>query len=925
MNYSYLLIHFLIHFICLNSFAQNVYFQQFDTKDGLPSSEIYDVIQDDKGYLWFTSDKGLIKYDFNDFKVLGINEGLSNMVNFTFFQESNNTFWINGLDGTFSYWDGNTLSPFKFNNVLKQNAAFHNAWHEIIDIKNNTISFVLSNRPDNRIFKININTGELNMSFSNELKHSKKCSPKISKLINYYNTTFKYRPKDLGKYLFAYSFLTPELYKVFNKYENKGIINEFEFNNNLWLLTNTGIEIRNLKNPSKLIKSYNFNASVSACKILDNGEIWLTTTSNGIIRVPNKDIELIEFSNSHDINVDDIILFNKTIFVRSINNQLYELNKNKSRLVTQNVFKGINSLVESNKGSGKKFYFANMIIDENNLITKTYPLDLHIPINDNLNIISRHRIINFKLANNEDDKSFLLDKYIKIIELDLIGDQLFYSTINGFYKISTNISKKNEFKIDTLLFNTRVNTFEKDHDGIWLGSLGKGLFYCQNETCFHIDSLLENTNILCLKQENSKTIWVGTNKGLFKISYLVQGNFPKASRVVLYTVNDGLPSNYIKDIEISNDSICVGTDKGFVKFASSKIQKDSKSPKIDLEYIKFNENNYTDYSENIQVSNLENDIEIKFNTVTPDKSINTNKAYNYRLTLDRNKTSEWQNLSNGLIRFSNQNPGNYLFEVKGKNSNDQWSEIKSISFSIIPPIYQTPLFKLTSVLILITALFYIWNKRTQRLKQKLSLELRLKSSELNTLRNQMNPHFIFNSLNAVQSYIFSDKKVEANFYIHNISKLVRKSLDFSRREKITIEEEVYFVSSYLNLEKMRHGREVRTKVVCNIPDMSTKIPPLLVQPLIENSLKHAFKKQSSDPFIEIVYNSNEKFLFIEVRDNGSGYNPRKIQKSNSSLGTEIIKQRISLINERNNSDAASFRIKSVFGEGTICTIQLPKL
>ena len=191
----------------------------------------------------------------------------------------------------------------------------------------------------------------------------------------------------------------------------------------------------------------------------------------------------------------------------------------------------------------------------------------------------------------------------------------------------------------------------------------------------------------------------------------------------------------------------------------------------------------------------------------------------------------------------------------------------------------------------------------------------------------MNPHFIFNSINAVQSYIFSGMKAEANIYIHSLSKLMRKSLKFSRCETISLSEEIEFLKEYMLLEQMRFDSlfEFTIKFDETIDKDVIFIPPLVIQPIVENAIKHAFKSMKSGGKILIDYQVKEKLVHISVVDNGKGINQkeRNRSKDHQSLGLEIVRQRLSLINEKLNINDAGIEIRSNAPSGTICHITLP--
>jgi len=180
----------------------------------------------------------------------------------------------------------------------------------------------------------------------------------------------------------------------------------------------------------------------------------------------------------------------------------------------------------------------------------------------------------------------------------------------------------------------------------------------------------------------------------------------------------------------------------------------------------------------------------------------------------------------------------------------------------------------------------------------------------------MNPHFVFNALNSIQNFVFKNDVKKANYYLSRFSKLMRDGLQFARLKYISLEEEIIFLNTYLELEKMRFPDKFtyNVKVEDDIPTNRYYIPPLLFQPILENAVKHAFKNIDYEGLLKI--NFEEKIpgevLKITITDNGEGFDLEKVginkQTKNKSLGMEIITNQIALLNSEGKDTKASFKI-----------------
>lgn len=253
--------------------------------------------------------------------------------------------------------------------------------------------------------------------------------------------------------------------------------------------------------------------------------------------------------------------------------------------------------------------------------------------------------------------------------------------------------------------------------------------------------------------------------------------------------------------------------------------------------------------------------------------------------------------------------------------------IKQLCTMFISSTPQVTLLIIHSIVFAIAIIYLIINRK--------NLKKRILRYEQQVLLSQMNPHFVFNSLTAIQSYIFRNEPHTASKYLASFAKLTRLILENSRAELCSIEREISTLKLYLDLQKLRfEGRFDYTITVDErIDPDTTLIPPMLAQPLIENAIEHGFSGINWAGRIEIRYTlSKPKYLVIEVEDNGIG-----IEKSHEvhvnkgkpyrSLATEITKERIKNLKKLGNSGIKlNITDKSILNSnvsGTIAQIVIP--
>lgn len=226
-------------------------------------------------------------------------------------------------------------------------------------------------------------------------------------------------------------------------------------------------------------------------------------------------------------------------------------------------------------------------------------------------------------------------------------------------------------------------------------------------------------------------------------------------------------------------------------------------------------------------------------------------------------------------------------------------------------------------LVLLVSFLVIRQGRIMNHQKTLKLEQRV-------LRSQMNPHFIFNSLIAIQSFIYKNEPKESGKYLASFAKLVRAILENSREEYITLSKEVQWLENYLNLQQLRFDGKFEYAVhIGEGLEMDTMIPPMLIQPSIENALEHGLKNIDYKGFIKVEFSKEDNFLVVRVKDNGVGISVSSVVMheeegtgKHTSLSTAITRERLQLLN-RHKFRKIIFDIGPVEPKGTLITFSIP--
>jgi two-component sensor histidine kinase len=270
--------------------------------------------------------------------------------------------------------------------------------------------------------------------------------------------------------------------------------------------------------------------------------------------------------------------------------------------------------------------------------------------------------------------------------------------------------------------------------------------------------------------------------------------------------------------------------------------------------------------------------------------------------------NEWKATTEHNLDYRSLPGGDYKLSLYAVNKYGVKSDVLVFDFSIATPFWKAGWFyTLLSVLIIaiVIAGFNRRNKITrQRLEEKNRFQKQFAALEQQALQSQMNPHFIFNCLNSIQQYILTNDKQKANEYLTGFAALIRQTLDISAQQKITVAEEASYLTKYIEMERMRFGDSFSYNITIDhaIRTDYIQIPALLLQPYVENCIRHGIRyKTDGKGEIEISFSLKQGNLCCIIRDNGIGRKRAAEFKSGQhieyqSRGMSLTSKRIQLLN-----------------------------
>lgn len=475
---------------------------------------------------------------------------------------------------------------------------------------------------------------------------------------------------------------------------------------------------------------------------------------------------------------------------------------------------------------------------------------------------------------------------------------------------------------------------------IWACTVEKGIYIFDKNLNLikHLttkDGLISN-EIIKLDFEG-EDVWLLTKKG-------VQCYNPAKQESRLYTLEDGLPTLEINDIKVVSNQVWLNTAKGLISFDINMPSKNETPPPIYIKRVAIHDKD-TSLSKSYTLDYTQNALAIYVEGLSYKSRGNFSYAYRM-LGIDSSWTTQSSQIP--FIRYPQLNPGNYTFEVVAVNEDGVRSkEPARITFMIYPPYWRTWWFQTLGYLVVTVFIVRMVQSRQKRKQEELERkqeELKRKQEQaalqnlinvhkLEALQSQMNPHFIFNVLTAVQNLWLQSKNELAMSLQSNFAKLLRKIFQYSSKQAISIEQVEEFLQNYLKLEQIRFENQVEIsfEVAEDLLEEEYYIPPLLIQPIIENSFKHGLFHKKEDRKLWIHLKKAEDYLWVCVEDNGVGRSATIKKKTSRSSGLQTAQERLKILqatimdkeHPENNLKITDLKDESGQAQGTRTEMWIP--
>lgn len=464
------------------------------------------------------------------------------------------------------------------------------------------------------------------------------------------------------------------------------------------------------------------------------------------------------------------------------------------------------------------------------------------------------------------------------------------------------------------IHSSLIRDITKDKEGrIWIATHAAGIVtHASGDTSLNGFSLvatgndIPENNFYSLQCDRDGNIWAGTYKGLTKIT--------AGGRIENFNRTNGLGFNdFNSPITIAaTGEMFTGVSNGFIRFKPDSTHFSSPDFRVILTTFRAGDSILSSGAladQRFEFPYTDNEVEFSYAALSFFYPLQT--RYEYKLD---NVDKSWVQAGNkDQTSYNNLSAGKYTFRVRAVDFTGQQSfNVASLSFSIRPPWWKTWWFRLLTFVVVAGIAGYLLRRRIQTIQTKAAIKQQMAELKGQALRAQMNPHFIFNCLNAIQELIVTENYTASYQYLSKFSKLLRLVLHLSEKNLITLNHEIEMCRLYLELESLRFNNSFEYTVRANGIDTDTVLfPTLLLQPLVENALWHGLRQKEGDKKLSVVFQEKNGNLVCTIQDNGIGRKKAeaiKTQKIGSqhfdSKGLELVRQRIETLKAAGLQDAA---------------------
>ncbi len=898
--------------------AQSPGFRHYTVNDGLPGDIVYFSMSDSKGYMWFCTESGVSRFDGKTFETFTIKDGLADNDNFRCIEDCKGRIWFSSYNGKLSYFQNGTFINEDSEVPLKDLDTSHKFINGMVCDPQGTVWYS--------------KYGKFNVLRYDGMQLSEKATPAFDKRYTEYGIRLFINYRDTanllsfsGDSLVRINLRSGTAYRVYYPIisQEQSVTRPYTQvlpDGSQYFISNAGLCL--FRNDSARIVlrnghlGNNKDLAISAIRIV-KGDFWIGANRGLFVA---RDFQKKGFQNL-EYYLEDAIVSHVTedseggIWVNTLSGGCFYLPVSQSYLSNIPI-KSVTAIRHSGHGNnyGVGTYTGHFRVMSGDRLVHHY--FFHIlgapPRINQIKWLSQEQVLigsdiglflysiksgrimdtlmdtwGYSACNDIDEgetRSWissrgaisLLDKdrFIplysyndlykeRFVSIAASGDTgCWFTTVRKLYRFDL-ASRKCAFIAGEKIFASNLVDIKQAQGYLWVATDGNGVFILKNNRLFaHLSTdnsaLTGNTCHEILYEQGR--IWITTNNGISVFDART------LHFIMSFMTNDNLMNVNVKGLDVHDGKVYAATADGISIIDLKKFIHKAKPPEVYVKQFTVGKVSYP-LSASPVFMYVNGIIRITYTAIT----FQSPETLKYRYKI-KDKDQGWSETSASVLEFYNLGPGSYELSLCAKKYNSDWSSPVSFKFTILPLWYQSKWFRilvacsLFLLVVLIAWLVVRSNKRKSDLRQGM-LE-----SEMKAIRLYMNPHFIFNSLSSLQVFIMKHQWQDAENYIPKFAKLIRKTMIYSGRQQISLEEEIAFLKTYIGLEQSRFDQAfgLQLHVAEGMDPAEIRLPPLVIQPIVENAIKYGLSGKGSGGLLKIRFSESSGLIVVVVEDNGPG-------------------------------------------------------
>jgi len=936
-----------------NGYAQHLQYHMLDEKDGLPGTKIVDIEQDDDGFMWFLCGSRALRFDGADFKSYELKMPGASVLSKDYFGR----IWFHGRSKYLRYYDKGSIHEYEYNHLLDKYAGAGIKSIYLARDRSLWIGLVSQQAIKTPCF--------LHIDTTGTVHEVQRPDEKSNWLIRELGDTFLQAVKYIDKYTIDSLHL-----RIDNKEGYKQYVVPNYLERHVYRIQGEYVMVSRYQGIYAIGSKSEFYSKLTGLRFLDafanqRGQVFIPREIGGVLHFSTSDFngdQQMFFETKHISSVyqsnDQSSWFGaftgEVYYVPALAARVFDpgIGLPHGRIVnafreTNNLWlvykEGIVSTVTLGQNQVKSYDFKTLIqnlhlFPEHKKIMLSTPYPFKEPDNFNYSISFKGSMRKGAFFSENDfyfgggraihewslaDDSLLRTHRLKEKTIDqyrISEKHYLFSDTKGLHSFKE--GEITSFSESFEVLEGRVNEIiALGNNWFVVNSASNGLVILKYvngiQICYPLH-IAKGVPIQKVVLRQPGDLWAASTLGVYQLAYTIAGDTVHVEKRQYIGLKDGFTNQALTELLIDSEYVWLATTESVTRLPINAKRKVVKPRQVSIlqmtlgeEFVDVNGRNHLLYASEPAT--------IHFSS--PDFNHPQGLQYRGRLI---GKDTAWTTTKERSMQFNSLAPGAYEFQVMALNKHGAISKATLFPFVIEPRYWQTTVFKAATFVVGLLFLGLFGYLRMQRVRQRQHLITEIKSYRNKTLRLQMNPHFMYNTLGSIQSFVLQEESRLSSRYIAKFSRLMRVIFEHNTKELITLSEELEALKLYIELESLRRKDQLdfELDIASSLDIHKTLIPPMLLQPLVENSIQHGLTGRAKN-LISVRIISEKGGLKFFVRDNGA-WNSSNEKKEKRVSGGVITSDRIALFNQQRRYKG-TMNMEQLEGVGTQVTFSIAHL